>query len=323
MQELLSIMESMSRFLASGEDFTLANAMRHVALAYDEATAHVHQSGTFMIDGVLESGIAFSLTGVAQRGRMLNLWFKDGYPVDVHVAELTPPHHKSIHPSPVDSGYAVAYDLLGMKASFLVSPAPERVELMSCEEAPPAPPLHNPEEMTPFDHFASLMTALQRQKVSYRLDRHGPDEVTVTFVWGLQLIEACYENGDKMWFSHFPRSPDPLDAEGVMKLIDGNWRDEVDRGRRKEPDWSAIADPFARMLAFTRMLDEEGITWRMDSFDGRCVSIFLTLVSVRVEAYTDRDGLTFAAYIGTEDVFPHAQLQALVPGLCLDGAHSP
>ncbi len=254
---------------------------------------------------------------------MLNLWFKDGYPVDGHVAELTPPHHKSIHPSSVDSGYAIAYDLLGFKATFLVRPAPERIELMSCEEAPPAPPSRNPEEMTPFDHFASLMTALQRQKVSYRLDRHGPDEVTVTFVWGLQLIEACYENGDKMWFSHFPRSPDPLDAEGVMKLIDGNWRDEVDRGRRKEPDWSAIADPFARMLAFTRMLDEEGITWRMDSFDGCCVSIFLTLVGVRVEAYTDLEGMTFAAYIGREDVFPHAQLQSLVPGLCLDGAHSP
>jgi hypothetical protein len=39
-----------------------------------------------------------------------------------------------------------------------------------------------------------------------------------------------------------------------------------------------------------------------------------------IEASTSRDGLTFAAYIGTEDVFPHAELQALVPGLRLDGA---
>ncbi len=320
MQELLSIMESMARFLASGEEFTLANARRHVALAYDEETGKTFKSGSFLIDGVLESGIAFSLPGVAQLGRSLNIWFKDGYAVEGHVAELTPPDDKSIHPSPKDGGYVVAYGLLGFKASFLVSPAPERITLMTCEEAPPAPPSRNPEPMTPFDHFASLMSALQQQKVPYRLDRHGPDEVTVTFVWGLQLIEACYENGDKMWFSHFPRSPDPLDAEGVMKLIDGNWREPEDRGRRKEPDWSAIADPFSRMLAFTRMLDDEGITWRMDSFDGRCVSIFLTLVSVRVEAYTDRDGMTFAAYIGTEDVFPHIDLQALVPGLRLDGA---
>ena len=323
MLELLSIMESLARFLASGEDFTLANAKRHVPLGYDEATGHVHPSGTFMIDGVLENGIGFRLTGVAQRGRLLNIWFKDGYAVGGHVAEMTPPDNKSIHPSPRDSGYAVDYDLLGMKASFLVSPAPERITLMTCEEAPPAPPSRNPEGITPFERFASLMTALQRQKVPYRLDRHGPDEVTVTFVWGSQVIEACYENGDKMWFSHFPRSPEPVDAEGVMKLIDGNCRDPEDRGRRKEPDWSAIPDPFARMLAFTRMLDEEGITWRMDSFDGRCISIFLTLVSVRVEAYTDRDGLTFAAYIGTEDVFPHEELQALVPGLSLDGARSP
>ena len=323
MQELLSIMESLARFLASGEDFTLANAMRHVPLAYEEASGHVHPSGTFMIDAVLESGIAFRLTGVAQRGRLLNIWFADGYAVEGHVAELTPPLNKGNHPSPRDSGYVVAYDLLGMKASFLVSPAPERITLMTCEETPPAPPLRNPEEMTPFERVASLMLALQRQKVPYRLDRHGPDEVTVTFVWGLQLIEACYENGDKMWFSHFPRSPDPLDAEGVMKLIDENWRDPEDRGRRKEPDWSAIPDPFARMLAFTRMLDEEGITWRMDSFDGRCVAIFLTLVGVRVECCTDRDGMTFAAYIGTEDVFPHEDLQALVPGLSLDGARSP
>ena len=140
MQELFSIMESMARFLASGEDFTLANARRHVALAYDEATGKTFKSGSFLIDGVLESGIAFRLTGVAQRGRMLNIWFKDGYAVEGHVAELTPPHHKSIHPSPVDSGYAVAYDLLGFKASFLVRPAPERIELMICEEAPTAPP---------------------------------------------------------------------------------------------------------------------------------------------------------------------------------------
>ena len=323
MQELLSIMESLAKFLASGEDFTLANAIRHVPLAYDEATGKTFQSGAFMIDGVLESGIAFSLNGVAQRGRLLNIWFKDGYAVEGHVAELTPLHNKSIHNSPRDGGYAVAYDLLGMKASFLVTPAPERITLMTCEEAPPAPPSRSPEEMTPFAAFASLMTALQRQRVPYRLDRHGPDEVTVTFVWGQQLIEACYENGDNMWFSHFPRSPDPLDAEGVMKLIDENWRDPEDRGRRKEPDWSAIPDPFSRMLAFTRMLDDEGITWRMDCFDGRCVSIFLTLVGVRVVAYTDRDGMTFAAYIGTEDVFPHEELQALVPGLSLDGARSP
>ncbi len=42
-------MESMARFLASGDDFTLANVKRHVALAYDEATAHVHPSGTFIL----------------------------------------------------------------------------------------------------------------------------------------------------------------------------------------------------------------------------------------------------------------------------------
>ena len=323
MQELLSIMESMARFLASGEDLTLANVLRHVPLAYDEATGHVHPSGTLRIDGVLQNGTAFRLIGVAQLGRLLNIWFKDGYAVGGHVAEMTPPHNKSIHPSPRDSGYVVAYDLLGMKASFLVTPAPERITLMTCEEPPPASPLRSPEAMTPFRRFASLMLALQRQKVPYRLDRHRPDEVTVTFVWGLQLIEACYENGDKIWFSRFPRSPEPVDAEGVMKLIDENWRDPEDRRRRKGPDWSAIPDPLARMLAFTRMLDDEGITWRMDSFDGRCVSIFLTLVGVRVEAYRDRDGMTFAAYIGTEDVFPHEELQALVPGLSLDGARSP
>ena len=33
--------------------------------------------------------------------------------------------------------------------------------------------------------------------------------------------------------------------------------------------------------------------------------------------------MTFAAYIGTEAVFPHEELQALVPGLSLDGARSP
>ena len=132
-------MESLARFLASGEDFTLANAIRHVPLAYDEATGKTFQSGAFMIDGVLESGIAFRLNGVAQRGRLLNIWFKDGYPVEGHVAELTPPDNKSIHPSPRDGGYAVAYDLLGMKASFLVTPAPERITLMMCEEAPPEP----------------------------------------------------------------------------------------------------------------------------------------------------------------------------------------
>ena len=145
MLELLSIMESLARFLASGEDFTLANAKRHVPLAYDEATGHVHPSGTLRIDGVLQSGTAFRLIGVAQRGRMLNIWFADGYAVEGHVAEMTPPDNKSIHPSPRDSGYAVAYDLLGMKASFLVSPAPERITLMTCEEAPPAPPLRNAE----------------------------------------------------------------------------------------------------------------------------------------------------------------------------------
>jgi len=62
---------------------------------------------------------------------------------------------------------------------------------------------------------------------------------------------------------------------------------------------------------------------RFRASDGRCVSIFLTLVGVRVEAYTDRDGMTFAAYIGTEAVFPHEELQALVPGLSLDGARCP
>ena len=59
---------------------------------------------------------------------------------------------------------------------------------------------------------------------------------------------------------------------------------------------------------------------RFRASDGRCVSIFLTLVGVRVEAYTDPEGMTFAAFVGTEEVFPHAQLQPLVPGLCLDGA---
>jgi hypothetical protein len=72
------------------------------------------------------------------------------------------------------------------------------------------------------------------------------------------------------------------------------------------------------MLAFTRMLDSEGPTWRMDCFDGRCVRVFLTLIGVRVEAVVDRDGMTFIAYVGTEDVFHHHQLQALVPGLSLE-----
>jgi hypothetical protein len=97
------------------------------------------------------------------------------------------------YPSPRDSGYAVAYDLLGMKASFLVRPAPERIELMICEEAPPAPPLHNPEEMTPFDHFASLMTALQRRVP------HVPVILAPTSVQGagaareiIQALEALY-----------------------------------------------------------------------------------------------------------------------------------
>ena len=74
-------MESLARFLASGEELTLANAKRHVPLAYDEATGKTFEFATFMIDGVLESGIAFSLTAVAQRGRLLNISFKDGYPV--------------------------------------------------------------------------------------------------------------------------------------------------------------------------------------------------------------------------------------------------
>jgi hypothetical protein len=33
--------------------------------------------------------------------------------------------------------------------------------------------------------------------------------------------------------------------------------------------------------------------------------------------------MTYAAYIGTEDVFPYEDLQALFPGLSLDGARSP
>jgi hypothetical protein len=71
------------------------------------------------------------------------------------------------------------------------------------------------------------------------------------------------------------------------------------------------------MLAFTRMLDDEGITWRMDY--GRSARIFLTLVGLRIVAQFGADGMAFVAYIGNEDVFPHAQLQALVPGLALDG----
>jgi len=317
MQQLLSIMESMARFLASCEDFTLANAIRHVPLPYDEASGHVHQSGTFMIDGVLESGAAFRLAGVAQRERLLNIWFKDGYPVEGNVAELTPPFNKSIHPSPRDSGYAVVYDLPGVKASFLVSESPERISLMMCEEAAHRPTPRNQEEMTPFERFANLLTALRRQKVDFWLDRHGPDEVTVTFSWADQLIEACFETDDEMWFSHFQKSRDPLDAQGVMQMIDDNWRDPPRKVHREQPDWNGVKDPYARMLAFTRMLDDEGITWRMDY--GRSARIFLTLVGLRIVAQFGADGMAFVAYIGNEDVFPHAQLQALVPGLALDG----
>ena len=190
---------------------------------------------------------------------------------------------------------------------------------MMCEEAAHRPQPRNQEEMTQFENFANLLSALRRQNVDVRLDRHGPDEVTVTFLWADQLIEACFEHDDKMWFSHFPKSPALLDAEGVMLLIDDNWRDPPRKGRRDQPDWSGLTDPFARMLAYTRMLDDEGITWRMDSFDGRSASIFLTLVGVRIIARVDHVGMSFAAFIGNEDVFPHEQLQPLVPGLSLDG----
>ena len=322
MKELLALMSSMARILASGGELTLDKVIRDLPSRFDEASGHVDPSGDFFIDGVLESGAAFNLSGLVSRRRMLMIWFREGYAVEGSVAQLTPHHGKRIHPSPRDDGYLVAYDLHGVDASFLVSPTPERVILMTCAQAPLPPPLRHDDKLTPFERLANLFEALQRQNVSYRLDRHGSEEVTVTFVWGQELIEAYFENGDKIWFSHFPKSPAPLDAEGVMKLIDEYWRDDERRGRRDHPNWAAVVDPFACMIAYTRMLDREGITWRMDSFDGWRVTVFLSLVSVRVEAYADRDGLTFTAYIGSEDVFPLEEMQAMVPGLSLHGARS-
>ena len=316
MQELLAIMETMARLLASGMEQTLENVVREIPLNYDLASASFDKTGDFHIDGVLGSGVAFSLTCLSARERMLMIWFRDGYEVEGRVAELTPSHGKRIHPSPRDDGYLVAYDLPGVNASFLVDGNTERISLMTCKGLAPEPQAQTSGEMTQFDRLMQLLGALRRQNVPCRLDRHAPDEVTVTFVWADQMVEYYFdEDGGWRWFSHFQRAPEVLDADGVMQLIDDCWRDV--KGVVQDVAWAKVADPFARMLAFTRMLNAEGITWRMDTFDGKTVRFFMTLVGARLEACADADGLTFTAYMGSEEVLRHEELAALVPGLSL------
>ena len=224
MQELLTIMDAMARLLASGVELTLENAIKHVPLHYDKTSGAVRKTGNFDILGVLENGAAFELSGAVSHGRMLMIWFRDGYAVEGSVAQLTPPHGKRIHPSPKDDGYLVAYKVSGVDASFMVSRSPERITLMTCEDRTPERPSLDLEEPTQFERIANLLSALRRQNVAYRLDRHAPDGLTVTFVWADRLIECCFEDDEgKMWFSHFAKEPEPLAADAVMKIIDEHW----------------------------------------------------------------------------------------------------
>ena len=170
--------------------------------------------------------------------------------------------------------------------------------------------------MSSLDRLFKLLSALESNNIPNRLDRHGPDEVTVTFVWQDRLIEAEYD-ADSMWFSHFRKDPKLIDANALMALLAERWRDEPDAPTSSSPVWLKTSEPLARLMAFTEMLDEKKIKWRLDSFSANQISVFFTVIDARVEANMDRAGLTFTVFDGSEDVFPEKDLPVLAPGLNL------
>ena len=170
--------------------------------------------------------------------------------------------------------------------------------------------------MKTLHRLLDLIATLRRNQVDYRLDRYAPDGTTLTFVWADHLIEVAHYE-DKVLFSKFPQDPLKFDELGILNLIAEYWREGTAQVSVKNKEWLKINDPFARFLAFVTMLDEEGITWRLDAFDDQPLTIFFTLVAVRVEAFVGTSGMTFRVFIGSEDVFPEKELAALTPGLQL------
>ena len=171
--------------------------------------------------------------------------------------------------------------------------------------------------MTTLNRLFHLISTFRRNHVSFRLDRYEPEGLTVTFVWADHLIEVAHYE-DKILFSKFALDPRQFDDPGLLDLIAQHWGDGTGQSPVKKREWLGIEDPFSRMFAFLEMLDDEGITWRMDAFDDRSITIFFTLVSVRVEAVVGTSGMAFRAFIGSEDVFPETDLAAVTPGLQLD-----
>ena len=170
--------------------------------------------------------------------------------------------------------------------------------------------------MSSLDRLFKLLSALESKNIPNRLDRHGPNEVTVTFIWQDHLIEAEYD-ADSMWFAHFRKAPNLIDATALMAFLAERWHDETDAPTSSSPVWLNTSEPFEQLMAFTGMLDGKKITWRLDSLAPKRISVFFTVIDARVEANLDRAGLTFTVYDGSEDVFPEKDLPAVAPGLQL------
>ena len=170
--------------------------------------------------------------------------------------------------------------------------------------------------MSSLDRLFKLLSALESKNIPNRLDRHGPNELTVTFIWQDHLIEAEYD-ADSMWFAHFRKDPNLIDATALMTFLAERWHDEPGAPTSSSSVWLNTSEPFARLMAFTGMLDEKKITWRLDSLAANRISVFFTVIDARVEANLGRAGLTFTVYDGSEDVFPEKDLPVFAPGLQL------
>ncbi|MDB5596761.1 MAG: hypothetical protein JWM36_3722 [Hyphomicrobiales bacterium] len=163
--------------------------------------------------------------------------------------------------------------------------------------------------MDGFQRFFTFAAMLERKDIAFRIDRHAPDGLTVTFIFQGSCIEASFEQ-ELMNFSYFSIRSGPHSGEAALSRLISEQSDNslpvaVERA-------TGVLD---RCLGCLAMLKADNITYRIDQFAPDCLTVFFTLVALRVEVSVFQDRLEFVTYAGPEDVYREADLLKFFPDL--------
>jgi hypothetical protein len=150
---------------------------------------------------------------------------------------------------------------------------------------------------------------LECKGIAFRIDRHAPDGLTMTFIFQGSCIEASFEQ-ELMNFSYFPIRTGPHSGEAALSRLISEQSDNplpvaVERA-------TGVLD---RCLSCLAMLKADNITYRIDQFAPDCLIVFFTLVALRGEVSVFQDRLELVTYAGPEDVYREADLLKFFPDL--------